>query len=61
MKCKYLVVPLEEARGLRKKDDGLVPDHLNDLGSDGWEADGVSLKNGDLVAWPVVLLTRSAD
>ena len=30
----------------------------NELGGEGWEAVGLSLKYGDLVAWPVVLLKR---
>ena len=34
----------------------MKPDHLNDLGSQGWEAVGLSLKSGDLFDWPVVLL-----
>lgn len=56
-KWEYLVVPLEEAKGV-KKDAELRDDHLNELGSQGWEAVGLSLKYGDLVAWPVVLLKR---
>ena len=55
---EYLVVPLKEAAGLKKDAEGLAPDRLNELGSEGWEAVGVSLKQGDLVAWPVVLLKR---
>ena len=31
---------------------------LNRLGTEGWEAVGLSLKYGDLMAWPVVLLKR---
>lgn len=58
-KWEYLLVPLEEAGGVKKRSDGLVPDRLNELGADGWEAVGLSLKKGDLVAWPVVLLKRS--
>ena len=54
---EYLVVPLDEAGGL-KKDADLRPDRLNELGADGWEAVWVSLKRGDLVAWPIVLLKR---
>jgi len=55
---EYLLVPLQEARGLRKQSAGSTPDLLNELGSQGWEAVGVTLKSGDLVAWPVVLLKR---
>lgn len=55
-KWEYMVVPLEEAGGLRKRSDDLRPDRLNELGAQGWEAVGLSLKKGDLVAWPVVLL-----
>jgi len=54
---EYLVVPLDDAGGLKKNAD-LAPDRLNELGSQGWEAVGLSLKKGDLVAWPVVLLKR---
>ena len=55
---EYLVIPLEAAGGLKKKSDGLSPDRLNELGAEGWEAVGMTLKRGDLVAWPVVLLKR---
>jgi hypothetical protein len=58
---EYLVVPLDDARKLKKKSADLTPEHLNDLGSQGWEAVGLSLKQGDLVAWPVVLLKRPLD
>jgi hypothetical protein len=54
---EYLVVPLAEAGKIKKGSD-LRPDRLNQLGSEGWEAVGVSLKTGDLIAWPVVLLKR---
>jgi hypothetical protein len=57
-KWEYLVVPLEDAGGLKKKSDDLHPQRLNELGAQGWEAVGLSLKKGDLVAWPVVLLKR---
>ena len=57
-KWEYLLVPLEEAGGVKKRSDGVVPGRLNELGADGWEAVGLSLKKGDLVAWPVVLLKR---
>jgi hypothetical protein len=57
---EYLLVPLEDAAGLKKKSDGLAPDRLNELGAQGWEAVGLTLKRGDLVAWPVVLLKRPA-
>jgi hypothetical protein len=55
---EYLVMPLKDAARLKKDSDGLAPRRLNELGAEGWEAVGVSLKQGDLVAWPVVLLTR---
>jgi len=55
---EYLVVPLDDAGGLKKKSMDLAPGHLNELGAQGWEAVGLSLKKGDLVAWPVVLLKR---
>ena len=54
----YMVIPLDDAGGLKKSSTGLRPDHLNELGSEGWEAVGLTLKRGDLVAWPVVLLKR---
>ena len=57
-KWEYLVVPLPEAKGLKKADDPWAPDQLNELGRQGWEAIGLSLKYGDLIAWPVVLLKR---
>ena len=57
---EYLVAPLKEASRIKKGSDGIAPDNLNKLGADGWEAVGVSLKQGDLVAWPVVLLKRSS-
>jgi hypothetical protein len=55
---EYLVVPLPEAKGLKKADVPYSPEILNDLGAQGWEAVGLSLKYGDLMAWPVVLLKR---
>lgn len=55
---EYLVVPLRDAAGVKKGSEGLKPERLNELGADGWEAVGISLKQGDLVAWPVVLLKR---
>jgi len=57
-KWEYLVVPLQEAKGLKKTDDPWAPDQLNELGKQGWEAIGLSLKYGDFIAWPVVLLKR---
>ena len=55
------VVPLDDAAGLKKTSGGLTPVLLNELGAQGWEAVGLSLKKGDLVAWPVVLLKRVID
>ena len=60
-KWEYLVVPFKDAGDLKKNSEGLSPSRLNDLGADGWEAVGLSLKRGDLVAWPVVLLKRPVD
>jgi hypothetical protein len=59
-KWEYLLVPLSDAAGLKKGGE-LMPERLNELGAQGWEAVGLSLKKGDLVAWPVVLLKRSLD
>ena len=56
-KFEYLVVPLQQAKGI-KKDTPWIPDDLNEFGQDGWEAVGLTLKAGDLVAWPVVLFKR---
>lgn len=60
-KWEYTVVPLDEAGTLKKKSKALSSDRLNELGSQGWEAVGISLKRGDLVAWPVVLLKRPSE
>jgi hypothetical protein len=60
-KWEYMVIPLRESAGLKKTSHGLRPNRLNELGSEGWEAVGVTLKRGDLVAWPVVLLKRPVD
>ncbi len=49
---EYLVVPLHEVKGLKKGDDPWAPDQLNELGRQGWEAVGLSLKYGDFIAWP---------
>lgn len=57
-KWEYKVVPLETAGKLKKKSPDLSPERLNELGAEGWEAVGITLKRGDLVAWPVVLLKR---
>jgi hypothetical protein len=55
---EYLVVPLKEAKSVKKEEDVFAPEQLNELGEQGWEAVGLSLKYGDLMAWPVVLLKR---
>ena len=55
---EYLVVPLKDAKRVKKEDDVFAPEQLNELGEQGWEAVGLSLKYGDLMAWPVVLLKR---
>ena len=57
-KWEYLV-PLKDAAGIKKNSEGWPPSASTD-----WEpttrleAVGVSLKQGDLVAWPIVLLKR---
>jgi hypothetical protein len=58
---EYLLVPLQEAKGLKKEAGPYAPENLNALGAQGWEAVGLSLKYGDLMAWPVVLLKRPLD
>jgi hypothetical protein len=55
---EYLVVPLEDARKLEKDSGAFAPGYLDELGAQGWEAVGLTLKQGDLVAWPVVLPKR---
>lgn len=55
---EYLAVPFKDGADLKKNSEDLSPKRLNQLGSQGWEAVGLSLKRGDLVAWPVVLLKR---
>lgn len=57
-KWEYMVVPMEAAGKLKKKSPAISPEPLNELGAEGWEAVGITLKRGDLVAWPVVLLKR---
>ena len=56
---EYLVVPLKEAKNVKKHEDAFAPEQLNELGQEGWEAVGLSLKYGDFIAWPVVLLKRA--
>lgn len=58
---EYLVVPLKEAKNVKKDEDVFAPEQLNELGGEGWEAVGLSLKYGDFIAWPVVLLKRPLD
>jgi hypothetical protein len=53
-------VPLNQASNVKKGTEDWTPEHLNELGQEGWEAVGLSLKKGDLVAWPVVLMKRAA-
>jgi hypothetical protein len=55
---EYIVVPLKEAKDVKKADDVFVSERLNELGEEGWEAVGLSLKYGDFIAWPVVLFKR---
>jgi hypothetical protein len=58
---EYLAVPFKDDGDLKKSSNGVSPARLNELGADGWEAVGLSLKRGDLVAWPVVLLKRAIE
>ena len=60
-KWEYLAVPFKDAGDLKKNSDDLSPRRLNELGSEGWEAVGLTLKRGDLIAWPIVLLKRPVD
>lgn len=60
-KWEYTMVPLAEARGVKKKSGAVSSERLDELGAQGWEAVGMTLKAGDLVAWPVVLLKRPVD
>jgi hypothetical protein len=53
-----LVVPLRDAGKLEKDSTGWSPEELDELGSQVWEAVGLTLKTGDMVAWPVVLGKR---
>ena len=55
---EYLVAPLRDVKSLKKDEEAFVPEYLNRLGDEGWEAVGLTLKYGDLMAWPVVLLKR---
>ena len=56
-KWEYAVVPLQTTGRWQKTVDPRV-DRLNELGQEGWEALGISLAAGDLIAKPVVLLKR---
>jgi hypothetical protein len=56
-KWEYVVAPLDTIGFWKKTVDSRI-DRLNELGQAGWEAVGVSLGSGDLVAKPVVLLKR---
>jgi hypothetical protein len=58
MQWEYLVVPLEGVKKLKKDSAPVAPGSLNELGAQGWEAVGLSLKYSDLASWPVVLLKR---
>jgi hypothetical protein len=56
---EYLVVALEDARKLEKDSGAFAPGYLDALGAQGWEAVGLTLKHGDLAAWPVVRSART--
>ena len=53
---EYLVVPLKEAKHVKKDEDVFAPEQLNELGEDGWEAVGLSLKYGDLMSYSSALI-----
>lgn len=44
---EYMVVPLAEAGKLKKRSSGFGPERLNELGGEGWEAVGTTLKRGE--------------
>jgi hypothetical protein len=56
-KWEYTVVPLETTGWWQKTVNPNI-DRLNELGREGWEAVGISLAAGDLIAKPFVLLKR---
>ena len=39
---EYLVVPLKDAKNLKRDEDAFAPEQLNELGEDGWEAVGIT-------------------
>jgi hypothetical protein len=41
---EYLAVPFKDGADLKKNSEDLSPKRLNQLGSQGWEAVGLSLK-----------------
>ena len=47
---EYLALPFKDAEVLKKDRSELTPARLNGLGSQGWEAVGLPLKRGDLIA-----------
>ena len=63
-KWEYVIVPLQEVKGMKKADDPWAPDQLNELGGEGWEAVGLyPLAAGALHrgrASPVSRLDRSS-
>jgi hypothetical protein len=55
---EYLVVPLADVGRLKKKSADLRPDRLNELGSQGWEAVGLTMANLLSNTQQIVLLKR---
>jgi hypothetical protein len=53
---EYLYVPLDDAGGPKQQTAGWQSDRLNRLALQGWEL--ASLKRGDVVTPPLVLLRR---
>ena len=63
MRWEYTIYSHKQPSGMIFRGAGDIPTDeiesgLNKLGAEGWEAVGLTLKRGDLMTWPVVLLKR---
>lgn len=56
---EYVLVPVLDAKGLRKNSGEVPAERLNALGAQGWEVISISMNTGDLGAWPMALLKRA--